>query len=195
MTDFEQWGRLGNDECARNARDAANRTMQDYSLFVQYNQPADPACPVNRVRGPEKMLAYPNLHSKVGFGTPDACAVDIDPTIKLTKEGLTRQRCRQQLFTRVFQAVPNLRPGNPDAAQESKLLQGVSTSTLECGTLPARRELTEKAYDIFVPLVAPVKDTIQNPNNLVEPWVRGGQDTREFIHTDAFKKMCRTGYT
>ena len=186
---FIHWSRLGADECEKNAKDAQNLEVQSYMLMPEASQKA--ACkPSAPVRIPDEVYNYPNIHTRIGYGSVDSCAIDKNNELFYNKERLTHSRCRQQLFTRVFQAVPNLVPGEPDMVQESEVTQGLSSTMLECNGLVAKKELSEKQHDVFIPLLDCYKNTVQNPVHIVEPWKRGGEITRDYVKNEDYLKTC-----
>jgi hypothetical protein len=93
----------------------------------------------------------------------------------------THPRCRIDLFQRPFATVPFLGRGAVDPILEAQIQQGELITNKRSIT-----QLTEKSYLKYhtTPLIPEVRQTIQNPRNLVEGvasdgWIRGGVPSRE----------------
>lgn len=187
---FQQWTGTWTDECAKNAKDVQNQQVQRYTLLPQSTQLS--CCkPDAPIRIPNEVYEYPNIHTKIGYGTVDSCAIDSDNKMLLGADQLTHARCKQQLFSRVFQAVPNLRPGNPNPDEEAQILQGLSTPLLQCSKFVGNKELSELQYDgVFTPMIPSIRSTVQTAETVVEPWQRGGEVTREYVKNEDYLKSC-----
>jgi hypothetical protein len=136
-----------------------------------------------------------NLWGRPGYGLADDCLVDQYSALRNDPAQMTRDRCPIQLFTRVFQGCPNLKPGVPNPDLEMPIQQGMSSGTLEGIQYPCKKALMELTTNKPVPLVDCMKD-IQNPDHLVEPWVRGGDVTRDYVKRQEFlKKDCARNYS
>lgn len=186
---FDDSNRVGSDCCEKQARDAQNESIHKYSLY-QY-LPVD--CVSPNARYPEFSYEHVNLRGRVGYGLADDCIVDQYSTLRNDPAQLTRDRCHIQLFERVFQGCPNLKPGVPKPEEEMPILQGLSTTSLEGTKYACKKTLMEMTTNKPVPLVDCMRSSIQNPDNLVEPWVRGGDATRDYVKRKEFLESgCTT---
>jgi hypothetical protein len=112
----------------------------------------------------------------------DLCGSNIDDSSRLLIGTVqTHPRCRIDLFQRPFATVPYLGRGSVDSILESQIQQGEGNTNKRTIT-----NLMEKNYLNYhaTPLIPEVKETIQNPNNLIESsaadgWIRGGVPSRE----------------
>lgn len=173
---FDDSNRVGSDCCEKQARDAQNESIEKYS-FYQF-LPVD--CVSPNPRFPEFSYDHVNLHGRVGYGLADDCLVDQYSTLRNDPAQLTRDRCHIQLFERVFHGCPNLKPGVPNPEQELPIVQGLSSTTLEGTKFACKKTLMELTTKKPVPLIDCMQD-IQNPDHLVEPWIRGGDTTRDYV--------------
>lgn len=175
--------RYGTDACARESRDLQNDGIYAWNTYETFLK--DCATPYGRE--PEFQYEHPNLRtSHIGYGVADACLVD---TYSQLRTAPTRGRCHLQLFERIFQGVPNLRPGVVDPALEAEVVQGNSRTANEC-----LRSINPDFEFKMTPLVPCMQD-IQNPEHIVESgWVRGGDDTRSFVRRQEFLKACGKDY-
>jgi hypothetical protein len=105
--------------------------------------------------------------------------VDQDSSRKLDPNTWTRVKCRQQLSSRIFQAVPLLARGTSLPALESRIQSGLDTSmSKDCAYL------AEKAWDTF----HPSRDSPGWPSGVV-PWSQGGQSSRDIARSPKFLKQ------
>ena len=159
---------LRNDSCAQTTRDYDNQRMQNYMLAG--GQPAV-ACPVGGPRRPD--LDHRNMHVHRGYGNADACTIDGDSAMRNNVSGLTNPRETHQLFTRMYQAVPDLRGGLPRPDIESRLLSGDLDETRHCTGGSA----WDRNFFDMLPCVA----NVQNPEHIVPAWTWGGEPTRDYV--------------
>lgn len=173
------------DCCAREAKDTQNEGIYGWTS-AQY---LPVVCDAPNMRSPDFQYDHPNLRARIGYGVAEGCVVDSYSALRNDPRQMTRDRCRIQLFERVFQGVPNLKPGvvNPDV--EMPLVQGTSSTTLEGVQYRCKKAIMEQPTYQFVPLLDCMKD-IQDPVHIVEPWVRGGDDTRSYVRRMEFMKAC-----
>lgn len=183
---FQEHPSVRTDNCARMTKDSQND--RNFSFQVNNYLPVD--CVSPHMRSPDVQYDHPNLRAKIGYGLTDDCLVDIYSGLRNAPEQLTRDRCRVQLFTRIFQGVPNLRPGMPNSDKEMPLLQGTPGSIGEGTSLPCKKTLAEVDYNRFVPLVDCLKNEVQKPDNIIPPWVNGGVMTRDFVRRQEWNKAC-----
>lgn len=179
---------LRNDKCAMELRDKYNVGISKYTMEnYAYDWPVK--CHVPDQRMAPFVYDHPNLHPRIGVGLSDDCLIDQYSSLRNDPEQMTKDRCRIQLFERVFQGVPNLKPGRVDPGQEMPLQQGVDNTVYEGSVLPCKKSLMEFALKEFDPLLSCVKE-IQNPVHIVEPWVRGGIPTQDYERRQEFLRNC-----
>jgi hypothetical protein len=175
---FDNLTRMGDDQCTSTQRAIQNK---EYGNYLTYN-PALPNC------GMKKPIEFatnqPNIQFKGGIGSnvgAGGCVVDQNSDLMIGTVQ-TRPKCRISLFQRPFLTVPYLGKGPSRPTLESALQQGDHVSNKKsCNTVtetPFMREAT--------PLIPSLKETIQDPNNLVEGvaargWIRGGLPTRDLV--------------
>lgn len=177
--------RYGSDCCAQEAKDAQNNAIYGYTSF-QY-LPAD--CHKPNMRSPDFQYDHPNLRARIGYGVADDCAVDSYSSLRNDPKQLTRDRCKIQLFERIFQGVPNLKPGVPAPEKEMPIKQGISSTTLEGVQFSCKKSIMEQTTKHPIPLLDCMKD-IQTADTTVEPWIRGGDNTRDFVRRQQFLQQC-----
>lgn len=177
--------RLCTDDCAKEARDLQNDGIHNYDMF-QY-LPVE--CDGKTARFPDFAYNHVNLRGRTGYGLAEGCIVDNYSALRNDPGQLTRDRCRTQLFTRIFTGCPNLKPGVSDPDKEMPILQGLGSSTLEGVSYPCKKTIMELQTKQFAPLIDCVKE-VQKPEHVVEPWTRGGEDTRSFVKRQEFLRAC-----
>lgn len=177
--------RLCSDECAKEAKDMQNDGIINYELY-QY-LPVE--CDGVNARFPTFAYDHVNLKGRIGYGVAEGCVIDNDSSLRNDPARMTRDKCRTQLFTRIFQGCPNLACGVADPDQEMPILQGSGSSTWEGINYPCKRTIMEAQHYKFDPLLDCVKK-VQEPEHIVEAWQRGGTDTRNYMLRQEFLKSC-----
>jgi hypothetical protein len=178
--------RICSDDCAKEARDTQNDGIFNYNIYQ--NIPIE--CQPSNARFPQFAYDHVNLSGRAGYGISDGCTIDTYSSLRNDPAQLTRDRCRIQLFSRIFQACPNLRPGVVDPDEEMPILQGSSTSGIYEGiNYPCKRGLTEVQTKQFDPLLD-CSASVQNPEHVVEPWIRGGDATRDWVRRQELLSQC-----
>jgi hypothetical protein len=177
--------RVCSDDCAKEAKDNQNESIYHYSVY----QELPIQCEAPNARFPNFAYDHVNLRGRVGYGVADDCIVDQYSGLRNDPAQLTRDRCHIQLFSRIFQGCPNLKPGVPNPDVEMPITQGTSSGTLEGIQYPCKKAIMELTTNKPTPLIDCVKD-VQNPDHLVEPWVRGGDTTRDFVKRQEFLSTC-----
>jgi hypothetical protein len=173
------------DDCAQEAKDVQNEGIFGYETYNYL--PVE--CDGEHARYPDFSYDHINLRGRPGYGLADGCVVDKYSELRNDPAQLTRDRCRTQLFSRIFQGCPNLRGGvvNPD--QEMPILQGTGSRDFDGYLFMCKRSITELETYHPTPLLDCVKE-VQNPDHCVESWVRGGDPTRDFIRRQEFLQQC-----
>lgn len=175
------------DCCAKEAKDIQNAHI----LNLETNNYLPVPCTDKTImRSPDFQYDHVNLRARIGYGLTDSCTVASLNDLFLNPEQLTRDRCRIQLYARIFQGCPNLKPGIPNSDIELPILQGTSTTEYEGTAYPCKKAIAEVDYDRNIPLVPCLKTEVQNPVHIVPPWTRGGDSTRNYVHRQDFLKQC-----
>ena len=98
----------------------------------------------------------------------------------------TRDRCNVQLYHRMFQGCPNLRPGVGDINTELDVLSGTNSTTV---TDTCKMNITEQQTYKMIPMLDCVAE-VQKVENVVPKWIRGGEDTRNYVNRKNFLEKC-----
>jgi len=177
--------RLCSDQCAMEARDTQNNAIVNYDLY-QY-LPAQ--CDGVHARFPTFSYDHVNLIGRAGYGVAEGCVVDNYSALRNDPAQMTRDKCKTQLFTRIFQGCPDLACGVGDPDNELNVLSGTNTNTFDGVKYPCKKTIMEQQTYNFDPLLNCVKE-VQNPEHVVEKWTRGGTDTRNYMLRQEMLKQC-----
>nr|QOI90450.1 hypothetical protein HWQ62_00314 [Pyramimonas orientalis virus] len=180
MKYFEQDHRLGNDKCAIDSQTQQNKQMEDYMMF-NYQRGNVPACEED-VKKVNEFMTDNYMTIKDGIGFTNGCLVDQDSMMRIDSNKINRDK--NQMFTRTFQAIPDLSRGEINVENESRIQQGeITFDDFQCHGKP---------LDVFTPLIPCLMENIQNPSHLVESWTRGGETTRDTLKQKEF--LEKNGY-
>ena len=185
---FLESNNYSTDKCARTVRDAQNQHSYNW-LAYQY-LPVD--CEAPKMRSPGFQYDHPNLRAKVGYGFTDDCLVDEDSKLRINPSGMTSDRCKIQLFERIFQGCPDLKPGVADPGMELMVQQGTNNQQVEGIFVPCKKALMEVQTYHPTPLVECMRD-VQDPNHIVPAWTWGGEPTRDYVRRKEFLNRCGYG--
>jgi hypothetical protein len=177
--------RYRTDDCAKECKDVQNDGIAGWTMYQHL--PVKCASPQGSTI--DFQYDHPNLRARPGVGLADSCVVDRYSALRNDPNQLTRDRCHIQLFSRIFQGCPNLRPGDPNTDVEGPLVQGTNNGGLEGISMPCKRSIMEVPMANFVELL-PCMAGIQDPKNTVEAWTRGGDDTRSWVRRQEMLKAC-----
>lgn len=177
---FDSSTSICSDTCWKNAKELHNKQMADYAIYP--NNLVD--CEYPNVRMSDMYLNHPNLRGRPGYGLADDCLIDNYSSLRNDPSAMTQDRCRTQLFQRIFTAGPNLRCGVGNVGQELELLEGSDTNPFKC-----KKILMEEEMNNFIPLLDCMKD-IQDPKHIIPIWTNGGEDTRSYVNRAEFNKNC-----
>lgn len=180
MSDFFEQNRLTQDKCALMTKELQNRSVIDYNMFNMY--PSSSCC------ANDEMLDFtinnPNLHYRDGYGNVSGCTVNMDSELRNNAK-MTNFREKEQLCTRWYQGCPNIGKGGLIPNIESRLHTGEDTLDIkECDII------AEKNFDRFIPMLGCLAKSVQDPSNIILPFARGGDITRDFIKDDEYLKHC-----
>lgn len=179
MKVFDADNRLTQDSCALITKDLMNKSLNDYYMYNMYSTSQ---CKTEDIQN--FTINNPNLRYKDGFGNVNACTVDDDSELRNNAK-LTNLREKEQLCTRWYQAGPNIGKGGLIPNIETRLLFAEDTSGIrECDVV------SEKNFDRFIPMIGCIQDNIQNPENIILPFERGGIITRDFVKQDEYLEKC-----
>lgn len=179
---FNEENQLSQDDCELLTKTLVNRSISDYRFFNNYF--TGTCSEEDQEKMTEFMVNNPNLRFKDGFGVSTACVIDNDSEVRNNGK-LTNDRERNSLCTRWYTAVPDLGRGGLIPNVESKLKYSEDTSDIkDCD------RVTEKDFNRFIPLPSCMASTIQNPENIIPKWTRGGEFTRDYVRSDAYLEKC-----
>jgi len=171
---FDNQNRVGIDDCSTTAKEYQNASINDYSLWNTYFMTCDEA-------GEKQVEDFAteniNLHYRNGYGFTSACHIDSDTDLR-NNAVWTSEKPRTQLFTRFYQANPDMTRGVPQPHIENPLIQGNNVKNNSY-----RNETEEIDFDRFVPFVPYMQENVQNVENIVLPFHQSGQDTRELMRS------------
>jgi len=177
--------RIGDDECDKSQENIQNSNYSQYML-TNYS----PECPISNAidfATSQLNVNYKGSH-QVGLG-----GCNIDDNSDLLLNDITRSPCRISLFQRPFATVPYLGRGKSNPLLEAQLQQG--DQNLNKKSINPSSEICYMKYS-NTPLLQPLKETIANPNNLIEDnaakgWIRGGVPSRELTRGKDYDNSIR----
>lgn len=181
------------DTCWANSKDMNNKQIENYTIY--YNDTVREEHPFGTL--PTFANDHVNLRGRPGYGLTEDYLVDTYSTLRNNVDGSTRDRCPVQLVTRMFKGNPKLRGQSGNINRELDLLSGSDTRTTPVlsnadetmNTQPFRcnKSIMEMEFSNFMPLLDNVLQ-VQNPNNIIMPTIRGGEDTRSYENKLKFNK-------
>ena len=172
---FDNMSRIGNDSCCIDQNTIQNSQASTYMLQNYFAKD----CSMKNAKALATSQPGINYSGSMGLAS-GGC--NVEDSSRLLLGGIqTHPRCRIDLFQRPFATVPFLGRGSVDPILESQMKQGEAITNKRTIT-----KLPEQSYLRYhtTPLIPSVKQTIQNPANLVEGvaangWIRGGLPSRE----------------
>ena len=185
-TYFDKQNNICSDSCWEQAKTFGNNKINSYVTFD--TQLVD--CKSHEVRMPDFIYDHVNLRGRPGYGLADSCLIDDYSKIVNNVDGVTRDRCRLQLFRRLFNACPLFKGQSGDIDAELDLLSGTDSGSMgNIGNVYgcSKKGIMEQQIKHPIPLVDCLKD-IQNPDHIVPIWTHGGEDTRSYINRLNFNK-------
>ena len=171
-TEYHSQSRIGSDACELEAHEKQSAAVGDY--FLQ--------CPVGCSTAQASTVADANrtLLFRDGYGVSKD-GIDTDSKFRNVEQTASKQRQNINLEQRMFSSVPFMGRGRTDPVKEGELWRATQVKDNK-----GCQSLSETEYKgQYIPLVASLQDSIQNPDYLIEAnargdWVRGGMDTRQF---------------
>ena len=174
---FDNLTRLGTDVCSVTQDSVMNVKHGNYML----TNFATKDCTM------KQPIQFATNQPNVFFKSPQQMGLNgcnVDDHSKLTVGTIqTHPKCRLNLYQRPYLTVPYLGRGPHNPVMESHLQQGDHiTNKKSIGTISEESTIDLQYY----PLLPSLRNTIANPNNLIEDvadnrWVRGGMPSREYM--------------
>jgi hypothetical protein len=181
MRQFDNFGRLADDQCALVTRELQNQSQGDYMLFNHY---VTAECKKDKKQFDEFVSNNPNLRYKDGAGFLNGCVVDTDSQMRNGAK-ITNEKEKSQLNTRWHQAVPSYNKGGLIVNVDTRMKFAEDTSALrECN------RLTEVDFDRFTPLTPCLASSVQDPKHIVPEWTWGGENSRMYVQNSEFLERC-----
>ena len=181
---FDNSGRIGNDVCGVSERDMQNNKFGTYSTRNYFEKDCGMSKPIRFA------TEQPNVFYSGGHGGVGGCTVESDSDLKIGSIQ-TNPKCRISLQERPYKTIPYIGRGPSNPVLESRLQQGSFFADKK-----SCKNVTEKSFgNMDVDLVPSLRETIQNPSNLIENvaadgWVRGGLPSREMTRdNDYFERQ------
>ena len=178
---------VSSDKCAQDTKETQNNSIEKYEFFQYLPVDCDKSGKIPRY--PTFAYDHVNLFGRIGYGETEGCVVDNSSELRNDPRKMTHDKCHQQLFSRIFQGGPNLRCGTVDPDKEMPILQGNGSRDLAGVTYPCNRSLMELQTNNPMPMQECIKP-VQSVEHTVEPWVRGGVPTRDFMLRQEFLESC-----
>lgn len=171
---FDNLSRIGNDSCSLDQRNIQNYTASNYQV-----ENFSPFCPMtNAIDFATKQpnVNYTGSH-QVGI---NGCNISENSELRYTK--VTKPACKISLQERPYLTVPYLGRGKVDPVLERQIRIGDKELNKKSLNPTTEANLSEKQN---YPLIDDLRNTVTNPNNLIEEsassnWVRGGMSSRDF---------------
>jgi hypothetical protein len=184
---FDKQNNMCSDSCWQQNKNIGNNKITNYYTY----QTQLMECEENKVRMPDFIYDHINLRGRPGYGLADSCLIDNYSELVNNKEVLTRDRCRIQLFKRLFNAGPTLKGSNGNIDRELDILTGSDTTFYMGGTNndgygninTCKKGIMEQQIKQPIPLIDCLKD-IQNPEHIIPLWTNGGESTRMNINLE-----------
>jgi len=170
---FEQLTRLGADDAGITQDVLQNKHFADHHMQSFYAQECTMRRPI------EFATSQVNVNYSAAGGRGNQCGIggcNIDENNALMFGTQTHPKCRISLFQRPFVTIPYLGRGPGNCAMESQLQQ--SNGYVNRKTVNTSSEVSYIPLSNY-PLIPSLKETITNPQYLVEEWQRGGVSTRK----------------
>jgi len=171
---FDNLSRIGNDSCSLDQRNIQNYAASNYQV-----ENFTPFCPMtNAIDFATKQpnVNYTGSH-QVGI---NGCNITENSELRYTK--VTKPACKISLQERPYLTVPYLGRGKVDPVLERQIRIGDKELNKKSLNPTTEANLSEKQN---YPLIDDLRNTVTNPNNLIEEsassnWVRGGMSSRDF---------------
>ena len=174
---FDAVTRIGEDNCAMSQDNIQNAQSSTYMTQNYFLSQCGMKQPIAFATSQPAIVYNGGLGMSVG-----GCNVNESSNL-LIGSIQTNPKCRLNLQERPFATIPYLGRGPCNAVLEAELQQGDQITNKKSITTTS-----EKCYLPYsnYPLIDPIKETITNPEYLVEGaaaqgWVRGGVPSRDLV--------------
>lgn len=175
---FNEQNRIHCDTCAINAKNTQNEAINNYNIY-NYFKGNTTQCDTFDKSAIINLSADTQMHIKDGYGVANECEIDTDSTLR-NKGVWTNTREKTQLYTRVFQGIPNINNGGLIVPVEDRVKQGEFKSLRKgCDGI------TEREFPVFTPLIPCLSENVQNVKHII-PDYKQNLPTRDFIHQKSF---------
>jgi hypothetical protein len=179
MKVYRSENRLTIDNCAQFTKELQNKSVEDRQL-ANFYYTNDCKCEVL-----DDFLFDNNMVVKDGYGFTNGCSVDADSELRINGSGLTHDKEKIQLCARVNTGGPNINKGGLIPNIDSRLKNAEDTSRWR-----SCDKISEHDFDRWVPFVGCLAPTIQNPDYIIPPFVRGGVPTRWDVRSTEYLNKC-----
>lgn len=146
----------------------------------------------NFFRWCETQDEYSNLMTEPGqFYKPYRNACRIDTESVLRNADLTNKGELYQLFTKPYPTVPYMGAGTASLNQkdlESRIQQGFTTTNYKA--CEPTSGVTINRFQCLPNFGNPYVDFPDGRSKLIEPWVRGGENTRDYVRRVDYQNYC-----
>lgn len=172
---FDNLTRIGEDNCGLSQQNIQNKNANEYLLKNYFLSDCGMKKPIDFA------TSQPNINYSGGFGL-GAGGCNVMTSSELLLGGIqTNPKCRISLQERPFKTIPYLGRGSGNPTLEARLQQGDQMTNKKSSNLNAEKSFIP--YSNY-PLIQPIKESITNPEYLVEGvanegWVRGGVPSRD----------------
>jgi hypothetical protein len=170
--EFYEQARIGNDRCALTQDMVQSNKYSNYTMQSYYANECNMRKPI------EFALQQPNVNFSAAGGNGNQCGIggcNIEQNNSIFFTPAVRPKCRISLLQRPFATIPYLGRGSANPRLEGQMQQiPLNPNKKSINTT------SEVSYIPFsnYPLIPPIKNTITNPQYLVEGWTRGGESSR-----------------
>jgi hypothetical protein len=152
--------------------------MNNYSTYNYFKGTTDDCSTFDKNAVLDTSLET-QLWIKKGHGVSDKCVIDDDSKMR-NDSLLTHGRDPNQLFGRVFTAVPSLNKGGLVVPVEDRVKQGqFKKNSKGCDNL------SERQFAVFTPLIPCLAHSMQNADFVIPPF-ENNQPSRDFIQQTRF---------
>jgi hypothetical protein len=170
--DFYEQTRIGGDNCSMTQDMLQSDQYSNYMMRSFYAAECTMRKPI------EFATSQVNVNYSAAGGSGNQCGVggcNIEQNNSLMFTPTVRPKCRISLFQRPFLTVPYLGKGSSNPTLEGQLQQiSLNTNKKSVNTSSEVSYIPISNY----PLIPAIKNTVTNPQYLVESWTRGGESTR-----------------
>ncbi len=168
------------DGCAVDAKNMQNNSISDYNVYNYFKGNTDECNKFDSKKDITQFMSDTQMHIKDGYGVTNECLVDTDS--KLRNDAIwTNSKAKVQLYSRVFQGIPNINHGGLIVPVEDVVKQGEYNDIRKgCD------RLSETTFNKFYPLIPCLANNVQNVKHIIPEWRFGGEPTRDYIQQKEF---------